>query len=371
MGRTAQFAICADPNTPNRTGGATTTNASLSCPSGTPQYIIGSGGPSQSNVLQVRTWGGSISAKLRAGDHNFRLLGEWNHTKTFNLFVNPSAGSYYFDSIADFRNGNAQSFSYNNAGTLNPNDAAANFSYDTYTFGLQDDWRVNKMLSVTAGLRYDVYGTSSHPQLNPNFLTRYGFPNTYSIEGMGLLQPRVGFTSPTPRLTVRGGGGIFGGGSPDVYIGNSFSNTGVINTSITARVTDGGVYQQRHRCRCQCGNRFADPERAVVHGDPHRGECGGSGCGWLAYVERQCHDHDQRDRSQPEDAQPVACDAVGGLHRRSRPARRWLALRGRPALLEGPQPGDHRRPAFEGAYRFADARWPPALPERPRRSELR
>jgi hypothetical protein len=194
MGRTAQFAICADPNTPNRTGGATTTNASLSCPSGTPQYIIGSGGPSQSNVLQVRTWGGSISAKLRAGDHNFRLLGEWNHTKTFNLFVNPSAGSYYFDSIADFRNGNAQSFSYNNAGTLNPNDAAANFSYDTYTFGLQDDWRVNKMLSVTAGLRYDVYGTSSHPQLNPNFLTRYGFPNTYSIEGMGLLQPRVGFT---------------------------------------------------------------------------------------------------------------------------------------------------------------------------------
>lgn len=244
MGRTAQFAICADPNTPNRTGGATTTNASLSCPSGTPQYIIGSGGPSQSNVLQVRTWGGSISAKLRAGDHNFRLLGEWNHTKTFNLFVNPSAGSYYFDSIADFRNGNAQSFSYNNAGTLNPNDAAANFSYDTYTFGLQDDWRVNSMLSVTAGLRYDVYGTSSHPQLNPNFVTRYGFPNTYSIEGMGLLQPRLGFTfKPTPRLTVRGGGGIFGGGSPDVYIGNSFSNTGVINTSITARVTDGGVYQ--------------------------------------------------------------------------------------------------------------------------------
>ncbi|KAJ8138397.1 hypothetical protein OY671_008390, partial [Metschnikowia pulcherrima] len=172
MGRTAQFAICADPNTPNRTGDPTKTNFSSSCPSGTPQYIIGSGGPSQSNVLQVRTWGGSISAKSRAGDHNFRSSGEWNHTKTFNSFVNPSAGSYYFDSIADFRNGNAQSFSYNNAGTSNPNDAAANFSYDTYAFGSQDDWRVNKMSSVTAGSRYDVYGTSSHPQLNPNFFTR-------------------------------------------------------------------------------------------------------------------------------------------------------------------------------------------------------
>jgi hypothetical protein len=244
LGRSAQMSICAAATAPARTGGATTTNASLVCPTGTAQFVLGAGGPSQSNILRVRTYGGSVSAKLKAGDHNFRLLGEWNHTKSYNLFVNPSAGTYYFDSIADFQNGNAQSFSYNNAGSLDPNDAAVNFAYDAFTFGLQDDWRVNDMLTVAAGVRYDVFGSASHPAANPNFARRYGFTNSYSLEGMDLIQPRFGFIfKPTARLSVRGGGGIFGGGSPDVYIGNSFSNTGVINTSITARQTDGGIYQ--------------------------------------------------------------------------------------------------------------------------------
>ncbi|MEJ5975229.1 carboxypeptidase regulatory-like domain-containing protein [Novosphingobium sp. PS1R-30] len=246
MGRTAQFSVCADPVSAPRTGGAVTTTTSTVCGTGTgtPQFVLGAGGPSQSNVLRIRSWGGSVSAKLKAGNHNFRALAEWNHTKSFNLFVNPSAGTYYFDSIQDFQNGVAQSFSYNNAGSLNPDDAAVNFQYDAFTFGLQDDWRVNDQLTVTAGVRYDLFGSSDNPALNPNFVNRYGFGNNSSISGIGLFQPRFGFTwKATPRLTVRGGGGIFGGGSPDVYIGNSFSNTGVINTSISARQTDGGIFQ--------------------------------------------------------------------------------------------------------------------------------
>lgn len=245
LGRTAQFSVCA-AQVSDRVVNSNNNSTALAtvCPTGTPQFVLGAGGPSQSNVLKIRTWGGSISARLKAGDHSFRLLGEWNHTKSFNLFVNPSASTYYFDSIADFRNGTAQSFSYNNAGSLNPNDAAVNFAYDAFTVGLQDDWRVNSQLSVGLGVRYDMFGTAWHPALNPNWLNRYHFPNTYSIEGIGLLQPRFGFTwKPDNRFSLRGGAGIFGGGSPDVYIGNSFSNTGVINTSITARMTDGSNYQ--------------------------------------------------------------------------------------------------------------------------------
>jgi hypothetical protein len=244
LGRTAQMSVCAAPTSEPRAGGKTTTATSIVCPTGTPQFVLGAGGPSQSNILRVRSWGGSVSAKLKAGDHNFRSLAEWNHTKSFNLFVNPSAGTYYFDSIADFNNGNASSFSYNNAGSLDPNDAAASFSYDAFTFGLQDDWRVNSLLTVSAGVRYDLFTTNSKPAVNPNFSRRYGFTNARTLNGIDLLQPRFGFTyKATPRLTLRGGGGIFGGGSPDVYVGNSFSNTGVINTSIAARVTDGGIYQ--------------------------------------------------------------------------------------------------------------------------------
>ncbi|MCW2413598.1 MULTISPECIES: TonB-dependent receptor [unclassified Sphingobium] len=244
MGRSAQMSVCAAPTSDRTTNGATTTAASIVCPTGTPQFVLGAGGPSQSNVLNIKSWGGSVSAKLKAGDHNLRALAEWNHTKSFNMFVNPSAGTYYFDSIADFQAGTAQSFSYNNAASLNPADAAASFSYNVYTFGLQDDWRVNETLSVGVGLRWDVFGMKSTAAVNPNFYPRYGFSNNSNISGIDLLQPRLGFTyKATPRLTIRGGGGIFGGGSPDVYIGNSFSNTGVINTSITARQTDGGIYQ--------------------------------------------------------------------------------------------------------------------------------
>lgn len=249
FGRTAQFTVCAQPNadpliTDSTNRGFRGTAVQTVCPVGTPQVALGAGGPSQTNELHIRTWGGSLSAKLKAADHNFRLLAEWNHTKSFNAFVNPSAGAYYFDSIAALQAGTAQSYSYNNAGSLNPSDAAVNFSYDAFTFGIQDDWRINDMLTINAGVRYDVFGTSSHPAANPNFLTRYGFTNAYSIEGVELVQPRLGFIfKPSPRLSFRGGVGIFGGGSPDVYVGNSFSNTGVINTTITARALDNGVLQ--------------------------------------------------------------------------------------------------------------------------------
>ncbi|WP_068076215.1 TonB-dependent receptor [Novosphingobium lentum] len=265
LGRTAAFTICTAPTSDRTAGGATTTNVSLSCPTNVPTVVIGSGGPSQSNILTVRSWGGSLVGRLIAGDHNVRELFEFNHTKTYNLFVNPSAGTYYFDSLADFQNGNSQSFSYNNAGSLNPNDAAAKFSYTTYTFGLQDDWRVNPMLNVSLGVRYDLFGSGSRPALNPNWFKRYGYSNTSFLSGRGLFQPRFGFTfKPMPRLIVRGGGGIFGGGSPDVYAGNAFSNTGVLNTSITARQTDGGVYQLNGAASAAAGTILNNPSFTTI-----------------------------------------------------------------------------------------------------------
>jgi hypothetical protein len=57
---------------------------------------------------------------------------------------------------------------------------------------------------------------------------REGFANTAFLSGRGLFQPRVGFNwQTTSRLNIHGGVGIFGGGTPDVYIGNSFSSSGV------------------------------------------------------------------------------------------------------------------------------------------------
>lgn len=245
LGRSAQLAVCTAPTSDRSNNGVSTaTTNSTSCAAGVSSVQIGAGGPSQTNILRVTTYGGSFLANLRAGNHNFRLLTEYQHNATFNAFVNPSAGTYYFDSIADFNAGNAQSFSYNNAPSLNPNDAAANFSYSTYTFGLQDDWKITSNLNVSAGLRYDLFGADSRPAVNPVFVNRYGYSNASFISGRGLFQPRFSFDyRPVRHVSVRGGVAIFGAGSPDVYVGNSFSNTGVLNTSISARQTDGGIYQ--------------------------------------------------------------------------------------------------------------------------------
>ena len=233
LAKTALAIICADPTNP--TGGSRT-----QCSSGVSSLAIGPLGSAQTNVLHTRTLDAQELVRFTFGNHNVRALYDYQHVNNYNLFIGQTAnpgstsissgafGAYYFDSIADFQAGNAQEFGYANATTGNPSDAAAKFDYSTHTFGIQDDWKVMPNLTVTAGIRYDVYASSSRPLLNQAFVVREGFPNNEFMDGRGLFQPRVGFDwKATSRLDVHGGVGIFGGGTPDVYIGNSFSSSGV------------------------------------------------------------------------------------------------------------------------------------------------
>ena len=48
-----------------------------------------------------------------------------------------------------------------------------------------------------------------------------------------MIQPRVGFNwNPMDRLIIRGGFGVFAGGTPDVFLSNSYSNTGQLTNPI-------------------------------------------------------------------------------------------------------------------------------------------
>jgi Carboxypeptidase regulatory-like domain len=238
LAKTALALVCSDPGTPTAiTVGASATQ----CSTGVTSLAIGPLGSAQTNILHTKTFDFQELARFTFGNHNVRALYDYQHVSNYNLFIGQTAsfaggtnissgafGAYYFDSIAAFQAGKAQEFGYANATTGNPNDAAALFDYSTHTFGLQDDWRVMPTLTVTAGVRYDLYASSSRPLLNQAFVTREGFPNNEFMDGRGLLQPRVGFDwKATPRLDLHGGVGIFGGGTPDVYIGNSFSSSGV------------------------------------------------------------------------------------------------------------------------------------------------
>jgi hypothetical protein len=238
----AQFQVCAAPTSDRATAGAAAT-ASINCPTNFSSVSFGPDISRQTNALSSETWGGLVQARLTRGDHDLRVFTDIQDTKVFNAFLQRSSGDYYFDSIADFAAGNAQRFRYGNAFSLDPNDAAAKFRYQAYTWGIMDTWRLGDTLNVTYGARYDLYGGHSRAALNSNFVDRYGFANTAYLSGRGIFQPRFGFDfKPVQRLSVRGGVGIFSGGTPDVYVSNSFSNTGVLTNSIEVQQLNTGLY---------------------------------------------------------------------------------------------------------------------------------
>lgn len=220
-----QIAVCLDP---------AATGSLLACSTGVPRIFFGPDQFRHSNELNTESLTAEFKATLQAGDHSFKALFSYTDLDVFNLFVPNSLGVYYFDSIADFQNRRAGSLTLQNAvPSLNPDDGAASFSAQTYSFGIQDDWQVTDNLSMTFGFRYDLMGDDSSPALNTNFLQRYGFSNRDTFRGKGVFQPRFGFSwEPTDRLVIRGGAGIFAGGSPNVFLSNSYSNTGQLTNQI-------------------------------------------------------------------------------------------------------------------------------------------
>ena len=240
----AQFQVCTAPTSDRATGAPTANDLSGTCQSGFGNVSFGPDVSRQSNELTSRTYGGLVQGRLTRNDHDVRVFAEFSDTKIFNLFVQRTAGDYYFDSIADFQAGNAQRFRYGNAvPSLDPINGAARFRYQSYTFGVQDTWRVSDLLTLSYGARYDLFGGDSRPDLNQAFLNRYGFPNTAYISGRGVFQPRVGVEfKPVSDVSIRGGVGIFSGGSPDVYVSNSFSNTGFLTNNIDVRQLNNNTY---------------------------------------------------------------------------------------------------------------------------------
>ena len=174
-------------------------------------------------------------AEYATGDHLFKVGIEREEVDVNNLFAQNAEGSYVFDSVDDLQNATASGLLYNNAVTNDENDLRAIWGYDYTSFYIQDSWNVTADLDVDFGLRYDRYGSNGDIRLNSNFVQRYGYANTTDIGGLDVLLPRVSFKwYVSDNTTVRGGIGKFSGGSPGVWISNSYSNDGVISDSSNA-----------------------------------------------------------------------------------------------------------------------------------------
>lgn len=227
----AQFQVCTDPTS---VGSLLTCTQGTGGTVGTPRLFFGTEQFSQADIVGQEQYGLELVGRLNIGDHALKAQAVYSHLNITNLFVQSSLGLYTFNSVADFQNRRASILSLQNSITGSLDDLLASFSYDQITFGVQDSWDISPELNLTYGLRADLLKMSDNSPLNQNFVNRYGMPNNYNLDGIVVWEPRVSATwRPMEDLTIRGGVGLFSGGSPDVFIGNSFSVAGVFGNTIT------------------------------------------------------------------------------------------------------------------------------------------
>ncbi|GGQ30370.1 TonB-dependent receptor [Shewanella litoralis] len=161
------------------------------------------------------------------GDHEIGFGAQYNSIEVFNLFAQNVAGNWSFNTIEDFENGDVDQFFYSNAISANPDDVGAAFNMDTLALFAEDSWDITADLTLTFGLRYETISMSDSPALNQNFVERYGFANNETLDGQDIWLPRVGVKyALTEDVSLHGGVGRYSGGSPTVWISNSFSNDG-------------------------------------------------------------------------------------------------------------------------------------------------
>lgn len=206
---------------------ATSTTPQLTCPSGTRRLQFGPDAFRQANELSSQQLNFEFQATLKMNNHTVKAIVERRTQDINNLFAPRVSGVWYFDSIADLdaRRANEVDYAVPLRGGIDT--VRALFANNSWTFGIQDTIDLGSNATLIAGMRYDLYDTPDQPFFNQDFLNRFGFPNNSTLNGRGLFQPRIGLNwKVSERLQLRGSAGIFGGGNPNVWISNNYSNPG-------------------------------------------------------------------------------------------------------------------------------------------------
>ncbi|WP_105189078.1 TonB-dependent receptor [Pseudoalteromonas sp. T1lg48] len=197
---------------------------------------IGPDDSRHSNDLDWDNFTVKLAGTYYLDQHTITAGYEYEDLNVFNLFVQHTEGEFRFGSIDEYEQGFADRvYYYNAAGTNNPDDLAAEFSYQVHSFYVQDEYSFSNIdATLLFGLRYDKYNSDDYPNYNANFEKRYGFSNQQNLDGVDLLQPRVGFNwFVDEALEVRAGFGLYSGGNPNVWASSAYQNDGVTQIQLT------------------------------------------------------------------------------------------------------------------------------------------
>lgn len=182
------------------------------------------------------------------GDHELKFGFDWERNDVYNLFAQNIWGAYTFAGLDNFREGRYWQYRLNAPVPGRDLDSVA-MSYEHKNLGLfvQNNWAVNYNLSLLFGLRVDIPDLSG--ELDHNLLVQevYGLDNRNVLD-KALYQPRFGFNyafdSERPSQ-LRGGVGLFQGAAANVWVGNSYQNSGFGLIGYDSQITTGMTDAQR------------------------------------------------------------------------------------------------------------------------------
>lgn len=187
------------------------------------------------NILETEITTGYGAGNWFVGDHEIKFGFEYQRNDAVNLFGRDVFGVYNFGGAtfdaALARFAAASPTQYNARYPINGDisSLAAQIRLNTLGLFIQDTWMVTPNLTLNYGLRYDRPDVPDSPAANPQASAIFGYDNTRTIDGNGLLQPRVGFNYNVEgdRMTqLRGGVGLFSGAAANVWLANPYQNNG-------------------------------------------------------------------------------------------------------------------------------------------------
>lgn len=187
---------------------------------------------SHGNELDQDMYEATANLTFSLGRNHQVTVGTHNELFSFrNLFADNRFGTWTFGSADSLDAGLPRRFEI--ALEARPGGFVADFGVKQLGGYVQDAWRPNDRLTITAGFRMDVPLFNDKP--TENTLTRqvvdtFGVHTSQFPSGNALISPRLGFNwdiSGTGNAILRGGVGIFSGRPPYVWMSNAFTGTGL------------------------------------------------------------------------------------------------------------------------------------------------